>query len=250
MVEIQKPPKNIDAATYNYLYQLAEFLALRLGSVEATAEAAAEEVKKKRGDTLADSNSSEYQAIKSLIIKTADVTEVRESIEGALDGLAELETKITREYVAASEFGTYLEQLNGTITLDSEGLQQFYGFVADLKSNVEKVSAAFNDYRIETEGYIRTGIVDYDEYGAPVFGMAVGRNLEVTAGEEYDVIEKRNFRALYTDNRLSFWQDEVEVAYMSNNQLYITNVVALDSLTVGQWKIETKNGFAVKWIGG
>ena len=51
-------------------------------------------------------------------------------------------------------------------------------------------------------------------------------------------------------NRLSFWQDEVEVAYMSNRQLYITNVVALDSLQVGKWLVETKNGFAIKWIGG
>lgn len=157
---------------------------------------------------------------------------------------------MSKEYVASSQFGEYLEKLNATISLDSEALSQYYDFVAQLKANVENVSTAFEEYRIDTEGYIRTGIVDYDEYGSPVFGMAVGRNLVVTEVDGETVVEKKNFRALYTDNRLSFWQDAAEVAYLSNRQLYITKVVALDSLQVGKWLVETKNGFAIKWIGG
>lgn len=250
MVNIEKPPRGMDEGAYNYLYQLAEFLSLRLGEIQSEVKKAEEKANSVQRRSLAEGDSSEYQALKSLIIKTADVVRVKESIEGALEELGRLETKLSKEYVASSQFGEYLEKINANITLDSEALSQYYDFVAQLKANVEKVSTAFEEYRIDTEGYIRTGIVDYDEYGSPVFGMAVGRNLVVTEVDGETVVEKKNFRALYTDNRLSFWQDAVEVAYMSNRQLYITKVVALDSLQVGKWLVETKNGFTVKWIGG
>lgn len=250
MVEIQKPPRGMEEVTYNYLYQLAELLSLRLGEIQGDVKKAEKKVDSARGESLTDSDSSEYQALKSLIIKTADVVKVKESIDGALAELGRLETKLSKEYVASSQFGEYLEKLNATISLESEALTQYYDFVAQLKANVENVSTAFEEYRIDTEGYIRTGIVDYDEYGSPVFGMAVGRNLVVTEVDGETVVEKKNFRALYTDNRLSFWQDAAEVAYLSNRQLYITKVVALDSLQVGKWLVETKNGFTIKWIGG
>lgn len=250
MVNIEKPPENIDPVLYNYLYQLAEVLSLRMGEIRGDVKRAEEKADSVQGRSLTDSDSSEYQALKSLIIKTADVVKVKEGIDGALAELGRLETKLSKEYVASSQFGEYLEKLNATISLDSEALSQYYDFVAQLKANVETVSTAFEEYRIDTEGYIRTGIVDYDEYGSPVFGMAVGRNLVVTEVDGETVVEKKNFRALYTDNRLSFWQDAAEVAYLSNRQLYITKVVALDSLQVGKWLVETKNGFAIKWIGG
>lgn len=250
MVEIQKPPRGIEEVTYNYLFQLAELLSLRLGEIQGEVKKAEEKAESAQRKSMTDSDSSEYQALKSLIIKTADVVKVKESIDGALAELGRLETKLSKEYVASSQFGEYLEALNATISLDSEALTQYYDFVAQLKTNLEAVSTAFEEYRIDAEGYIRTGIVDYDKYGSPVFGMAVGRNLVVTEVDGETVVEKKNFRALYTDNRLSFWQDAVEVAYLSNRQLYITNVVALDSLQVGKWLVETKNGFAIKWIGG
>ena len=35
------------------------------------------------------------------------------------------------------------------------------------------------------------------------------------------VVDQNNFRATFTAQRLSFWQDANEVAYVSNNRLYI-----------------------------
>lgn len=249
MVEIQKPPKNIDPAVYNYLYQLAEFLSMRIDTVEEHAQSAQLSAKKSAENMLSEGG-SEYQALRSLIIKTADVVNVRESLNTAVTELGDLVSNLEKEYVAVSDFGEYLEKLNGTITLDGDGLNQFYKFVAELKANVEKVSAEFTSYRVDAEGYTRVGIVDYDEYSAPIWGLAVGRDLVVTETDEGSVIEKKNFRAIYTDSQLSFWQDGTKVAYMSNKQLYITNVVALNSLTVGKWEISTENGFTLKWIGG
>lgn len=255
MVEIQKPPKNIDPAVYNYLYQLAEFLSMRIDTVEEHAAVATERAKSV-SQAFSNSDSSEYQALRSLIIKTADVVKVHESLNIASKELDNLYATMQSDYVASSQFGTYLQNLNGSIELGSEGMEQYYNFVSQLKANVDTVTAEFDSYRTEAEGYIRTGIVAYDEdNGSPIFGMAVGRNLEVTKTQEvdgvtYDVVNQKDFRALYTDSGLSFWQDSTKVAYMNNNQLYITDVVALNSLTVGKWQVDTEKGFAVKWIGG
>ena len=65
------------------------------------------------------------------------------------------------------------------------------------------------------------------------------------------VVEQNNFRAVFTATRLSFWQDATEVAYVSNNRLYITNITVLGAIAVGQWSVEAaEGGLAFRWIGG
>ena len=104
-------------------------------------------------------------------------------------------------------------------------------------------------YRLDTEGYIRTGIVYYDG-PSPVYGVAVGQNLTTTQIDGRQVVEQNNFRAVFTAQKLSFWQDSTEIAYVSNNRLYITNITVLDSITVGPWRMDSGSGLAFKWIGG
>ena len=121
---------------------------------------------------------------------------------------------------------------------------------ADLQANVEKVDAAFAHYKLDTEGYIRTGIVYYDG-AAPVYGVAVGQDLTCREVDGEKVVEQNNFRAVFTATRLSFWQDATEVAYVSNNRLYITNITVLGGIDVGQWSMEAaEGGLAFRWIGG
>ena len=56
---------------------------------------------------------------------------------------------------------------------------------------------------------------------------------------------------MFTASRLSFWQDATEVAYVSNNRLYITNITVLGAIAVGQWSVEAaEGGLAFRWIGG
>lgn len=250
MVNIEKPPSGLEPTLYNYLYQLAEYLSLQSwggGTVQTgNATAPAGEKSKNELEQLGD----QYDAIKSLIIKTADTIRVKESIEGLLASVGELNSKLSKEYVAVSQFGTYLENLNAEISLDPAAITQYYQFFSELKANVDAISADFANYRIETEGYIRTGIVDYDDLGVPIFGVAVGQNLSTVEVDGETVVEKKNFRATYTASKLSFWQDAVEVAYVSNNQLYIANIIALGKVTIGKWDIDTSNGLAFKWIGG
>ena len=223
---------------YAYLFQLAQQLNLAL---EGTEQAAAEARKSERKETAAEMAEG-YERLKSLIVKTADTVSAR---------MDKLRTELSGEYMAISDFGTYVERLNAILEADPTALTQYYQYFSELRSDVDAVSADFTAWRTATEGTIRTGIVDYKD-GVPVYGLAVGQKLEtsIDTATGDTVIEKKNFRAIYAANRLSFWEDGVEVAYVSNNQLYITNVVALATLTVGRWSVSGTNGLAFQWIGG
>ena len=56
---------------------------------------------------------------------------------------------------------------------------------------------------------------------------------------------------MFTATRLSFWQDATEVAYVSNNRLYITNITVLGGIAIGDWSVEAaESGLLFRWIGG
>ena len=221
---------------YSYLFQMAQQLNVALGQLESGGTAVPS------GGTAAPAAEREqqYQTLKSMIVKTADTVQRR---------MDQLSAKLTGEYVAASEFGTYVERLNAYLEANPEALTQYYSFCSDLQANTDAVSAAFGQYKAETEGYIRTGIVGYNG-SIPIYGVAVGQGLTVTDVDGETVVDQNNFRATFTAQRLSFWQDANEVAYVSNNRLYITNITVLEGVTLGQWQITTASGLAFRWIGG
>ena len=64
------------------------------------------------------------------------------------------------------------------------------------------------------------------------------------------LVEQNIFRAVFTATRLSFWQDATEVAYVSNNRLYITNITVLEGMSIGEWEISSENGLVIRWMGG
>lgn len=222
---------------YSYLFQMSQQLNMALTQLEKVERGNGE---KSAGRLTESETEQQYQNLKSLIVKTAD--RVEQSIE-------KLTAELEGEYVAISDFGSYVEKLNAYIEANPEALTQYYSFSSDLQADMDKVSAAFSDYKAGTEGYIRTGVVYYD--GAiPVYGVAVGQNLTTREIDGEEVVDQNNFRATFTANKLSFWQDSTEIAYVSNNQLYITNIVVLDSMRLGKWHIATNNGLAFQWIGG
>lgn len=235
------PPAGVqDRAVYDYLYQLSEYLGVALsgGVTEGVATGGAAAEMRAGGKTGKSEESDEYNALKSLVIKTA--TETYREIE-------QLGAKLTGEYVAISNFGTYVENLSMELEANPDAITQYYKFFSDLKSNVAELNNSFSDYKTNTEAYIRTGVVYYD--GAiPVYGVAVGQGLTTTEVDG-DVIEQTNFRAIFTAQELSFWQDSNKVAYVSNNKLYITSITVLSNMDIGPWRISSSNGLAFRWIG-
>lgn len=230
------------ARQYAYLFQMAQQLNLALEGLGSAVQqgAAGTSAASSGGRSISEEEKQQYRNLKSLIVRTA--REVRAEMDKA-------KLELAGEYVAVSEFGTYLEKLNSSIQADPAAITQYYSFVSDLQTNVDAVSAAFERYRVDTEGYIRTGIVSYDG-AVPVYGVAVGQDLAVSEVDGAQVVEQKNFRATFTAEKLSFWQDAVEVAYVSNNRLYISSITVLSGITLGRWEISDRDGLAFQWIGG
>lgn len=247
MTTISMPPyptgtaSQIAARQYSYLFQMAQQLNLALEALESGAA-----VQGHGGVQQAPSGSAmaalqqQYETLRSQIVKTA------EQVEKTTEALT---AKLNEEYVAQSEFGTYVQRLSAYLEANPEALTQYYGFCGDLQANMAAVDAAFNHYRLDTQGYIRTGIVSY-EGDTPVYGVAVGQNLTTRQVDGETVVEQNNFRAVFTSRRLGFWQDDTEIAYLSDNRLYITDITVLSGLNVGKWRMDSTAGLAFQWMGG
>ena len=230
---------------YASLFQMAQQLNRALEQLEqaesGTVRAAGAASGGAAGGTKLAAADRQYQKLRSMIVKTAD--QVRHTRE-------ELTARLQEEYVAVSDFGSYVASLSAYLEANPEAVTQYYSFFSDLKADVEAVDAAFHHYKVDTEGYIRTGIVSYDG-AVPVYGVAVGQDLVCREVDGEQVVEQNNFRAVFTATRLSFWQDATEVAYVSNNRLYITNITVLGGIAIGDWSVEAaESGLAFRWIGG
>lgn len=193
-----------------------------------------------------------FNSIKSLIIKSADIIEAySEKIQAELAG----------QYVAVSDFGTFQEETNQKIEANSTGIDQVFinvqtisGTVGELTGAVGDVSGAVDeltgtvdglyDQQIETQAYIRHGLLGYGEDGAPVYGIEVGQSNTI------DDVEVFSKFARFTSGRLSFYDaNEIEVAYISDYRLYITSA-QVEELTVGDYLMDTTDGIAFLWAGG
>ena len=221
---------------YTYLCAMAQQLNLAEEQLRAAIPAAAAKAPDlaKRTDL-----QDQYQNLKALVVKSAD------TVRAEMDRLA---AELTGSYLAKSDFGSYVEQLSLYLEANPDAITQYYKFAADLRSDLDRVDADFETWRTETGGYIRTGIVAWDG-DAPVYGVAVGQDLTTHEVDGETAVDQRQFRSTFTANRLSFWQDETEVAYISDNRLYIRAAEVLDSLSLGPWQLSTAGGLAVQWNG-
>ena len=286
MTKFIPPPSDIkDRAVYDYLYKLQEYLRVAVGNLGsgiggegATLSGGTVVV---AGGSSAAAKQSQYEELKALIIKTAEEVEARTQFD--LSGLRTLinnmgdmieQDEITlaniqKDYVAVSDFGTYKESITHQLSLLGDSINQNIGAISQLKSNVDAVSTDFHTWLMETQGYIRSGIVGYREDSTPIIGIAIGQDLKVVtdaSGKEKTetvtlddgrtieavIIRQESFRAIYAADELSFWNGPNKIAYMNGNRLYITNVVAVNSLQIGPWSIKDDgvNGLTIKWIGG
>lgn len=144
---------------------------------------------------------SGYAALKFLIIKTADFAAANSEVWSA---------KLAGNYVAASDFGTYLEKTQLTIEGNSVGIKQLYDYTAGVN----------NAFSVNAQQYIKTGLLYYNDV-TPVYGVGVG-NIEttVTDGGGRIVDRTKNELLTVTPKRISFWQEGMEVAYLSEKKLH------------------------------
>lgn len=217
-----------------YLYQLVEQLNHTLTGMETggtrvvmtggTSNTAAE----KKNEAVASFNS-----IKSLIIKSADIVNAYYDV---------ISKKLEGMYIAESDFGTYTEKTALTIEANSKGIKQLY---EDMQSIFDDLEGELKQIKVNAR--INTGILYYDENGAPVYGLEIGQKTEI------DGVEVFNKFAQFKSDELAFFdQNAIKVAYISDTKLYIENVEVKVTYKMGGFEdkvLEPDGSVVTKWIG-
>lgn len=219
-------PQNSDKnlrIVYGYLYGMVQQLNTALNSLSAdNFEPEAQLAIKNAAagiNAAGNSTNSAFTSLKSMIIKNAEIVKAEMDI---------ISQRLSSDYVAQSEFGEYKKQVTNDITVSANGvIQQF-------KSSDQVLLDALNSYKSELSGYIKTGILDDGVIG-----------VEITQGD--------NYRTRFTSSKMAFYQGNDEIAYMSNNRLYINSAVIKTELIHNDlFKVianETE-GYTIKYIGG
>ena len=216
----------------SYLYQLADQLKWALSTLDGGTQVIQQGSK---GKTVSSQNAdSEAQAtfnsIKSLIITSADIVNAYYEI---------INEKLVGSYVAKSDFGTYTHETERITETTSTATADLYKSVQKIVSDIE----ALEHTLIEVNAHIRSGLLYYDDKGVPIYGLEVGQKNKI------DGVEVFNKYARFTSDRLSFYdKNDIEVAYISDYKLYITNAQITGTLTLGRFVMDTSNGLAVKWV--
>lgn len=217
----------------SYLIQLTNQLNWALNTLDTAASSEIASVAKPvtgKQPSEADAQNT-FNSIKSLIIKSADIVNAYYDIINArLDG----------EYVAESDFGLYKEQTSQQIEANSTAITSMFTNLQEIQSDVSDIENQI----IETNAYIKRGLLYYDDNGAPVYGLEIGQNNTVDGEQVF-----KKF-ARFTADRLSFYdQNDTEVAYISDYMLHITNAEITGNLKLGGYMLDTTDGIAFKWVG-
>lgn len=219
----------------SYLFQLAEQLQFILNNIEVSSGYVTSTPTKSKSEsekTVIDEEAT-FNAIKSLIIKSADIVNAY---------YAEFSKRFDGKYVASSDFGVYSENTAQTIKENSTAVENLFINVQEILSEIESIEYTLAD----VNAHIRSGLLYYDEGGIPVYGLEIGQK-NIIDGEE--VFSKY---ARFTADRLSLYdQNDTEVAYISDYKLYIRNVEITSAYTIGRFvnKVMPNGDVVTKWVG-
>lgn len=232
---------------YSYLFQTSNKLNMALSNLSV------ENIWKQTSEALATANSanasldtseaiSGYQAIKNLIVKTADY---------ALLSMEQMTVNLNSDYQAVSDYGKFLEKASVTINGNAYGITQLYNYTANLSSE-------YHDYTTDTSQYIKTGLL-YHDGATPKYGLEIGILSNNITVDGVFVPFINTYKTRITADRWSLYSDHDEVLYISGTAAYmpnavitggslnINNVFTVDSLgrvnaqagTISRWNIYT-----------
>ena len=157
-----------------------------------------------------------------LTLQAEAITTQVETLYATKEDAQDLQNRVSAQIIAAADNVT--EQFSQRVTRLTDDLSSVGGEVSELVSSLDV--------------YIRRG-----ELESGVYGIEIGRS-------------DSNVRARFLNDRLSFYQGNTEVAYVSGSTLYITKAEILDYLKIGNSNDgyflfdTTQNGLEVRWIDG
>lgn len=153
----------------------------------------------------------------ALIVKE-ELDEIRQEVINNTSLIEQTDTQIrldvASEYVSTGTFDEFRETTETQFTIQADGIEAKFSEMVLMVENVEgETQAQFRELASYIRGY-------QNEEGQPVLELGSATS---------DIILRQ------TNDRIQFVQNGTEVAYVSNNTLYITDGHFLNSLRVGQF---------------
>ena len=188
--------------------------------------------------TLAEGNiASSVEEIEKVNNKTTEIENTTKSmIEQYADSIS---STVESNFISKEQLGEHeslAEYVSSRVTQTESSVTDFFSNAIIAVSNeLENITEGINEYIEETNAYIRRGELETD-----VYGIEIGRS-------------DSNIKTRFLNDRISFYQGEVEVAYISDNSLYITRAEILDYLklgnsTDGYFTFDvSQNGLELRW---
>lgn len=151
-------------------------------------------------------------------VVNADISAVfEEAINRTTSLIQDSETillKAMEEYTKKGDFTTYQESVSAQLeVLSGEIVTTFNKTISQIETLDNETKQTFKNLEAYIRGYM-------DSLGKPV--------LELGTSESKVILK-------ITNDKISFTQNEVEVAYISDNELYITNATILTQINIGAW---------------
>lgn len=209
----------------NYLHQLVDQLQFAMNTIESNKSTSSVVISAPRGAGNAEAPKSPtldgevaFNALKPFIIKSAEIVEAY---------YEEINSKLSSEYVAQSEFGTFTEKNEQAISQTSTEITQILSNIQQITTDITNV----NFKLAEASGYIVTGIIDEDADGLPVYGVEINQTNKKDGEVSYSKF------ARFTSDRLSFYDSNgYEAAYISDKQLVIPKAEIKSTYKIGSFE--------------
>lgn len=151
----------------------------------------------------------QYQRIRDLIIKTADVVaQSDEKMEMAFNG----------SYLAKSQFGEYLQNTKLIIDETSVGITELYEYHTDLQTDVTGLETDYTHYKQDFENYIKRGLLD-NTGAVPIYGIEVGLLSSSIDVDGQSIPTGEKYRTRITPNKWSFLRGSTEVASITEDEI-------------------------------
>lgn len=238
MAEIRLP--NISGATEKeqlaqmktYLYQLTGQLNFALKTIEKNSTESGNSTlptSKNSSQSVTEEESKEqtFLELKNLIIKSADIVNSYYEI---------INQRLSGEYVAISDFGTFKEETEADLLSTSENITNAFSSIKTIEDALGNLSGIRKD-----DCYIKTGWLDDDH---TIAGVEIGKMSSVD-GKTVD-----NAFARFTTDELAFYnQNGVKLGWFGQYTMHIMNAQIEQDLYLGGYVCDTTNGIAFKWAG-
>ena len=192
----------------SYLFRLSQELELALGTVDkqllTLRDTAAQTERTVRAVSESQNPKAQFSSLKALIIKSADIVNAY---------YEEISRKLSGEYVAQSDFGTFRQETRQSITENSQGITRAFSDLQTIESTLAELSGAVT----QVNAWIKTGKLGEDQDSVPVYGVEIGQQTEKNG-----LVVFQKFARLLAD-RLSFFdRNGLEVSYIGEESMHIT----------------------------